>query len=106
MRTMPNTQVCHVDEFGLIDLACLRTLLDAESRAYARGYTRGRQDVLEELAEDARAAVRSAATGQPRHPWKISAPPEDLAADAQRAVAAERDRFRAGYASGRQKAGW
>lgn len=55
------TSPCHTDEFGLIDLACMRQLLEAEERAYVRGYAAGRESVYAEVHEDVAQVARNAA---------------------------------------------
>lgn len=55
------TTPCHADEYGLIDLACMRQLLDAEERAYVRGYAAGRESVYAEIDADVAQAARNAA---------------------------------------------
>lgn len=55
------TSPCHTDEFGLLDIRCLRQLLEAEERAYVRGYAAGRESVYAEIHEDVAQVARNAA---------------------------------------------
>lgn len=55
------TSPCHTDEFGLIDLACMRQLLEAEERAYARGYAAGRASIEAEIHGEVAHIARNAA---------------------------------------------
>lgn len=55
------SSVCHTDEWGLFDLACMRQVLEAEERAYVRGYAAGRESVYAEIDADVAQVARNAA---------------------------------------------
>ncbi len=52
---------CHADPAGNLDLRCLRTVLDAETRAFLRGYASGRESVWAEIDASAAEVVGNAA---------------------------------------------
>lgn len=89
----------------LLPDCCWSAHLDGRSRGYLEGVTAGRAQVLAELRADAIAAVRSAAKGTPRHPWKVTADPELLTAHAAASVAVEQARFRTAHAATRSRRG-
>lgn len=61
MSAATNTTWCHADQFGLMDLRCFRTVLDAEERAYVRGFAAGRESVWADLDATAASVVGNAA---------------------------------------------
>lgn len=60
-RLIGLSKPCHSDEFGLMDLACMRQLLEAEERAYARGYAAGRASLEAEIHAEVAQIARNAA---------------------------------------------
>lgn len=55
------SSLCHTDDHGLLDIRCLRQLLEESERAYLRGFAAGRESVYAEIDTDVAQAARNAA---------------------------------------------
>lgn len=93
--------LCHADEFGLMDIRCLWAVLDAETRAYVRGYRQALADRDADVWAESCRVVDNAARSiraEPANPYAVRGTDAELRAFAAGCRHAERERFRADHA--------